>query len=65
MQPTSQNNPPSKLAIIQANAAQKDDVQSHKEESGNSSPRSEGTLSVDFFLTVLNSRLSVRLSIAR
>ncbi|KAF9459358.1 WD40-repeat-containing domain protein [Collybia nuda] len=43
-QPVSQNNPPAKLAAIQGHAAlssQKDDVQSHKEDSGSSSPRSE------------------------
>lgn len=46
-QPASQTVPPSKLAAIQAQTAtstQKDDVGSHKEESGGSSPRSEGAL---------------------
>ncbi|RDB21478.1 Striatin-3 [Hypsizygus marmoreus] len=43
-QPTSQNNPPTKLAASQyhiASSSQKEDAQSHKEESGGSSPRSE------------------------
>ncbi|GLB35160.1 putative WD domain, G-beta repeat [Lyophyllum shimeji] len=43
-QTTSQNVPPSKLAAIHnhiASASQKEDAQSHKEESGSSSPRSE------------------------
>jgi len=47
IQPTSQSNPPSKLAGIQSHAtssSQKDDVQSHKGDSGGSSPRSEGML---------------------
>ncbi|TFK42790.1 WD40 repeat-like protein [Crucibulum laeve] len=41
---TSHSNPPAKLASIQAHAvtsSQKEDAQSHKEESGGSSPRSE------------------------
>lgn len=44
-QQTPHTNPPTKLAAIQAHSAlliQKDDAQSHKEESGGSSPRSEG-----------------------
>ncbi|KAG5645051.1 hypothetical protein DXG03_007230 [Asterophora parasitica] len=43
-QPASQNVPPSKFAAIQnhnASSSQKDDAQSHKEDSGSSSPRSE------------------------
>jgi len=42
-QPASQNNPPSKLSTIQSHAtsSQKDDLQSHKADSGGSSPRSE------------------------
>jgi striatin 1/3/4 len=44
-QPASQSVPPTKLAAIQAQAAassQRDDAQSHKEDSSGSSPRSEG-----------------------
>ncbi|KAJ7871503.1 WD40-repeat-containing domain protein [Mycena olivaceomarginata] len=44
--PASSSVPPAKLAAIQgltSSTSQKDDVQSHKEESSGSSPRSEGT----------------------
>ncbi|KAG6874318.1 hypothetical protein C0995_001543 [Termitomyces sp. Mi166 len=52
-QPTSQNVPPSKLALIQNHVAssQKDDAQSHKEDSGGSSPRSEDSPLPDSRLT--------------
>ncbi|KAG6897844.1 hypothetical protein C0992_010332 [Termitomyces sp. T32_za158] len=52
-QPSSQNVPPSKLALIQNHAAssQKDDAQSHKEDSGGSSPRSEDSPLPDSRLT--------------
>ena len=46
-QPPSQNNPPSKLSSIQTHptsSSQKDDLQSHKGDSGGSTPRSEGIL---------------------
>jgi len=63
-QPISQNNPPSKLPAIQSMAVsslQKDDVQSQKEESGDSSPRSEGMPS--FFDFYYDSNISrIRLS---
>jgi hypothetical protein len=54
-QPTSHSTPSTKLLTIQANAAplsQKDDSHSQKEESGGSSPRSEG-ISIFIFATIL------------